>query len=296
LLPYAKIKFADLPACTHYLPALLSRSWWLTKQTWTFRPEDMRDLEFEPAAPVFTNLLETEHGYFAAASLAALGEEALPRIIAAMASSNRTVRVHTAEIFVNAQNWYSSHMIEMADNPGLKRAALTWLRDPEPSVRLAGFNELTGFQQGWKREYGDDLIPLLEDPDLGVRQAAVNLLGSKYQGPLFDKVIPILLRNSEPSARVTGLMMLYWKADKQSVAMALPLLRDPNEIVRERADAVLSALTGRVFIRDLPEQWEKWWSEHQTNFTLELHPEELQPPLVRESELRQRATNALPTR
>ena len=296
LLPFAKIVSADLPVCSATIPTLLGRSWWLTKQTWTLLPEQMQDLEFQSAGPVFTELLDTEYGYFAAASLAALGKEGLPRIITAMASSNRIVRVQTAEIFVNAQNLYSSHMIEMADNPGLKTAALTWLRDSEPSVRLAGFDELTGFQQGWKGEYGDDLIPLLDGPDLGVRQAAIDLLGSKYEGPLFDKVVPVLLRNTEPNARMTGLMMLYWKADQQSVAMALPLLKDPIDLVQERANAVLCALTGQHFSQDQPEQWEKWWADHQANFVVERHPEELQPPRVREYELRRRNTNALPTR
>jgi hypothetical protein len=296
LLPYAKIKFADLPACTHYLPALLSRSWWLTKQTWAFRPQDMRDLEFEPAVPVYMDLLETDYGYFAATSLAAFGEQGIPALIRAMGCTNSAVRAHAAELFVNSYNWDESHLYDVAADPRLKTAALTWLKDPEPSVRLAGFNELTGFQRGWMGEYGDDLIPLLDDPDLGVRQAVVNLLGSKCDGPLFNKVIPVMLRNSEPSARVDGLSMLYWKADKSSVAMALPLLKDPIDLVQERANAVLCALTGQHFTQDQPEQWGKWWADHQADFVVERHPEELQPTQVREYELRQRATNALPTR
>ena len=48
-LPYAKVTKTDLPDCSKFIPRLRFKSWWLTKQTCTFKPEEMRDLEFEPA-------------------------------------------------------------------------------------------------------------------------------------------------------------------------------------------------------------------------------------------------------
>ncbi len=48
LPPFAKVTEKDLPEMSKWISRLADKSWWLTKQTWTFKPEEMRDLEFEP--------------------------------------------------------------------------------------------------------------------------------------------------------------------------------------------------------------------------------------------------------
>ena len=109
-----------------------------------------------------------------------------------------------------------------------------------------------------------------------------------------EEAIP-LLQNSESLARMIGLNVLYHNAEKQSVELALPLLRDPQQVVRRRAAATLRALTGQHFSDEQPDQWEKWWSENKTNFVVELHPEELRPQHRGTNNFRSFLTNRPPS-
>ena len=45
--------------------------------------------------------------------------------------------------------------------------------------------------------------------------------------------------------------------------------------MREKATQALYALTGQLFTKDQPGQWQKWWNENQAIFVVKLHPEEL---------------------
>jgi len=74
-----------------------------------------------------------------------------------------------------------------------------------------------------------------------------------------------------------GLSVLYRNANKQSIELALPLLKDPERVVRMRTAGTLRALTGQHFTEGQPDQWEKWWAKNKTNFVVEPHPEELRP-------------------
>jgi hypothetical protein len=84
-----------------------------------------------------------------------------------------------------------------------------------------------------------------------------------------------LLHNTDSSVRLIGLKMIYANAEKSSVELALPLLKDPEKVVALRAAATLRALTGQSFTAEEAGPWEKWWNENKMDFVVQLHPEEL---------------------
>jgi hypothetical protein len=328
LPPYAKVTKADLPETTQWIPRLANQSWWLTKQTWTFKPEEMRDLEFEPALSVFGDLLGTKYGYFAVEGLARFQADAVPALLAAFQNTNPVVRINAASIF-------NRHNGSISD-PRLTAAAVSWLKDSEPEVRMAGVETLTEYSN-WNPKNARPLVALLHDKDAGVRHEVTFTL-PRFRGDLekyapaframlrdkdpgvqsaamqmlqrFDQVIPhedllrffnssnpetvswaftqmsrqdeiissddasVLLQNSQPLARQLGLRALDRNPEKKSIELALPLLRDPDEIVRLKAAQTLHALTGQPFTEDQAEEWAKWWTKNKTNFVVPAPREE----------------------
>ena len=328
LPPFAKVTKADLPETSKWISQLADKSWWLTKQTWTFKPEEMRDLVFEPALSVFADELGTKYGYFAVEGLAHFRAEAVPLFIAAFQSTNPVVRVNAASIF-------NRHYGSISD-PRLTEAAATWLKDSEPEVRMAGVETLAEYSN-WNPKNAAPLVAMLRDEDTRVRHAAFFALprfrgemekyipdfqqmlkdkdpGVQFSGlemlqrlqmdipladllPLFkssdleilgtafsqisrqgekisDDDARVLLQNPQPLARQLGLRALDQNPGKQSVELALPLLRDPDEIVRLKAAQTLQALTGQQFSEDQADEWAKWWVEHKAGFVAQSHPEE----------------------
>jgi len=340
LLPFVKVTETDLPECSKWIPRLADKSWWLIKQTWTFRPEEMDDLEFEPALAYFAEALGSKYGYFAATSLTPFGSDAVPVILAAMQSTNPTVRVNTAGNF-NGRYWgYGSTGYRALRDPRFTEAALTWLKDPEPAVRYAGAQMLTDYAN-LHPENAESFVALLRDQDAMVRRAAVsdllrlqrdslekfipdfqqmlkdkdpgaqssglemlqrlrveipreellpffrssdwrvlNLACSQmreHDGKISDDDALILVQNPEPVARLLGLNALSQNPEKESVELALPLLRDPDEMVRLKAAQTLRLLTGQHFTEDQLDEWIKWWTGNKTNLVVQLHPDELRP-------------------
>jgi HEAT repeat protein len=356
LLPYAKVTKTELPDCSKQIPQLARKSWWLTRQTWTFQPEEMRDLEFQPAVPVFAEKLNTKYGYYTAANLALLEADAVPALITALQNTNPTVRL-------NAISTFESSAKPLRD-PRLKEASVTWLKDPNPQVRKAAVYLVSDYSEG-SPKFTELLIGMLKDEDAGVRHAAAFCLHGNHDGlsqyiPAFQQMlkdtnagvrvsgmkmlrqlqVPIpreellsffklpdrevigitlsqfrkadgrgrnlkydisdeeaipLLQNTEPLARMIGLNVIYKNAEKQSIELALPLLKDPQPVVRRRAAATLRALTGQHFTEDQSDQWGKWWMENKTNFIVELHPEELRPQRRGTNDFHRYFTNRPPT-
>ena len=351
-LPFAKVTKADLPDSSKWIPRLADKSWWLTKQTWAFKPEEMRDLMFEPAISVFVSKLDSKYGYFAAANLTLFGTDAVPALMAALHSSTPAVRVNAASVLDNRMLFSDSRV---------KEAAISWLKDSEPKVRIKAVRVLTD-QSSWKPEFAEVLVPLLRDEDAEVRYAVTfglirlpqfhddlakfiptfqemlkdtnsvvrvsglhMMLGmelpierddliSFFKIPdrhalgrvayyLRDKTngyhisnqeaVP-LLQNTESFARVFGLNILYQNADKQSVELALPLLKDSDQQVRMRAAATLRALTGQHFTDTQADEWQEWWPDNKTNFVVQLHPEALRPQRRGTNDIRWLLTNRPP--
>jgi tetratricopeptide (TPR) repeat protein len=200
LLPYAKVTKADLPDCSEWIPRLADKSWWLTKQTWTFKPEEMRDLEFEPAISVFADELGTKYGYFAVESLAHFQADAVPAFLAAFQSTNPVVRVNAASIF-------NRHYGSISD-PRLTETATVWLKDSEPEVRIAGINVLTEYGN-WNPKNAEPLVALLRDEDARVR-GAVTFALPRFRGDLgnYIPVVQQMLQDTNPAIRGSSLEML----------------------------------------------------------------------------------------
>ena len=93
LLQCMQVGSEKIPQCAKVIPRLENKGWYLTKQVRTFRPEEMRDLEFEPAVPVVAQILPRPEGTAAARLLSQLGPSAVPILIAACKSSNSTERI-----------------------------------------------------------------------------------------------------------------------------------------------------------------------------------------------------------
>ena len=318
LPPYAKVTKVDLPDCSKAISRLVDKSWWLTKQTWTFKPEEMRDLEFEPALSVFGDWLGTKYGYFAVEGLARFQADAVPALLAAFQNTNPAVRVNAASIFTR-------HYGSISD-PRLTHVAVAWLKDSEPEVKMAGIETLTEYSN-WNPTNAELLVPVLRDPDrrvrhelafalprfrndlgnyfpfiyemlkdkdLNIRVSAVEMLERLSVPipvedllPLFnlqdslslglvaqalyhedvsnDEIIP-LLQNPEPLARVVALNIFSKNANKLSVELALPLLHDPDEIVRLKAAQTLRELTGQNFSEDQADEWGNWWKTNKSQF------------------------------
>ena len=339
LTPFAFVSRKDIPTCVSKI-ALLGegKSWWLMKQTWNFRPEEMRDLEFEPVVSVLTTALADGEGGLAAANLMRLGTNGVSSLFAAMRNTNSTVRAHAAsvaeEMFDSSTSvqggWYPGRPM----NPELIRLLPDLLNDSDPEVRLhaayaAGnsaspifFNrmlkllrddywEISEAAQSYLKQQRDEMPKnillfrqMLHDTNVNIQIAGIRLLMSipnveiprEELKPLFsvprmevagvavsylkkenvsDEEANLLMHNSLWAARMMGLGILMMHANNQSVASAIPLLKDPVEIVRIRAHDMLTDLTGQNFPADQSEQWEKWWQQNKSTFTVNINPDEL---------------------
>ena len=67
-------------------------------------------------------------------------------------------------------------------------------------------------------------------------------------------------------ARMVALNIFSKNANKQSVELALPLLHDPDELVRLKAAQTLRELTGQNFSEDQADEWGKWWMTNKNQF------------------------------
>ena len=78
----------------------------------------------------------------------------------------------------------------------------------------------------------------------------------------------LLTKNRLAAARLTGLNYLRQNADAQAVTLTLPMLRDTNCIVRNRAFTVLQTLTGQKIPLNEPAKWEQWWAANKKRFVV----------------------------
>jgi hypothetical protein len=280
LLPYARVTKVDLLECAKVIPRLEDKSWWLMKQTWTFKPEEMRDLEFEPALPFFAEELSSKYGYFADASLTSFGSNSVPTMIAAMQSTNPTVRACVAGIFHAKYGGYWEYGYWRNDgtinDPRLTAAALTWLKDPEPEVRMAGVSEMT---DNWKPEFAELLIAMLRDKNADVRHFVTGMLGSARFFNDMGNYVPVfqqMLKDKNPDIQEAGLQILlhlhveipredllpfFKSSDWRILDAAWAQLRDQNEKLSDNDALVLlqnpqpvAQLLGLAILNQNPEK------------------------------------------
>ena len=200
LLPYAKLAEADLPDCSQSVQRLAEKSWWLTKQTWTFKPEEMRDLAFEPAIAFFADELASQYGYFAVSSLMEFGADAVTALLPALQNTNPVVRINAAAVVQNQNQ-------PLAD-PRLATAATNWLNDSEPKVRLAAVGALAD-ESNWKPDHAGLLLAALrdDDPDVG-NVAAYGLGRHQSDATNYVQTIESLLQEKNPHVRASALKAL----------------------------------------------------------------------------------------
>ena len=73
LLQCLQVRAYQIVKCAIEMPRLKGKTWYLTKDVWLFPPEEMHDLEFQPAVPVLAATLPDRAGNAAAAVLSQLG-------------------------------------------------------------------------------------------------------------------------------------------------------------------------------------------------------------------------------
>jgi len=76
-----------------------------------------------------------------------------------------------------------------------------------------------------------------------------------------------LTTNQITMARLAGLKILQQNADGDAFELTLPLLRDNNSIVRNRAFTVLRTISGRDTLEKDAAEWEKWWAANKATFS-----------------------------
>jgi hypothetical protein len=174
------------------LPRLRAKTWYLTKQVWTFRPEEMHDLEFQPAVPSLRAILPTRIGAMAVTLLTHLDAKPAPVLVAACQSTNALQRINAASA------------LQAVKDPTLVKPLLALLKDDEPQVRLyaasaAGMN--------WDPQLIEPLIGLFRDSHPEIRQQAVNCLEfheSTNRIPVYIK----LLQDPDPDVQLCALRVL----------------------------------------------------------------------------------------
>jgi len=162
------------------------------------------------------------------------------------------------------------------------------LKDTNVNVQIAGFRLLTRAQVEIPRE---DLLALFSVPRMELAGAAMGRL--KREGISCEEAKP-LLHNSLGMARMCGLAVLAIDANSQSVELAIPLLKDPEEAIRIRSHDLLTDLTGQNFPADRPEQWEKWWEQNKATFTVSISPEDLRKKQLERARQRRSMENGSP--
>ena len=367
VIPYTQVARKDIPVCSKEI-ALLNKTQdrWLMKQTWTFKPKEMRDLEFEPAVPIFAAALADEEGVLAAANLMRLGTNGAAALIAAMQTSNAVVRAHAScvaeqmyTIPARKQKRVDEEEGEIEDfsdrlvmNPALLKLLPTLLNDRDPEVRLhavaaamnsrspAFFNrmlellrddnsEVIDAAKGYLQQQREELpkhVPLflqmLRDTNVSVQIAGLRLLmnipqveipreellalfsvprmevagaavGQLQKNISCEEAKP-LLHNTHWMVRMIGLAVLIRNANKQSVELAIPLLRDTVEIVQVRAHDLLTDLTGQNFPMEQPEKWEQWWEQNKATFSVDISPEQLRKKRLERARERRSREDAAP--
>jgi HEAT repeat protein len=341
LLHCEQVKVYQIAYCANELPRLKGRSWYLTKDVWLFRPEEMRDLEFQPAIPVLAATLSDPAGDAAAGVLSGLGPVGGLVLEACCETTNGMQRINASwglqalrysalsetlvpllkddlpAVRLNAsvaaaQNWdnrlleplaallhdrylpicrQAASTLQLRETTNRAAVYLALLKDPDPVVQGYALQVLSGTNRAAIPR--SELLRLLGSPRLSTVNGALNLLqgreamGWHYGPSMSDPHVPTpgetnyvssaeaapLTTNRLTLVRLMGLKILYQTADAQAVALTLPLLRDTNSIVRNRACALLRTVSGQAIPQNDPAKWEQWWAANKDTFVAQKPPQ-----------------------
>ncbi|HUD48510.1 MAG TPA: DUF2330 domain-containing protein [Candidatus Baltobacteraceae bacterium] len=163
------------PACVREMPRLEGKAWWLTKLVEVFEPENMRDLEFEPAVPIFAEKLGKVGGQAPALCLSEIG--AVPAVLSALNSTNPIER-RQAALAASGHNSPSGAM----EDARLAAAVPGLLADADPRNRRDG---CCAAGANWDPAFGPRVAELLGDSDDEVSSAASQCLWGHVERSLF---------------------------------------------------------------------------------------------------------------
>ncbi|HEV2393454.1 MAG TPA: hypothetical protein VG146_13970 [Verrucomicrobiae bacterium] len=71
----------SLTECSRLFKRIAGHDWWLTKQVYIFSPQEMQDLEFQPAVDTLKQLLPLPEGSSAAGLFYECGADSLPSVL-----------------------------------------------------------------------------------------------------------------------------------------------------------------------------------------------------------------------
>lgn len=210
----------QIQQCTQALPRLKNRSWWLTKQVQTFRPEEMHDLVFPPAIPTLARALLSPDGSAAATVLYHCGNPAVPVLLSAVQSTNPFARVNASSVLQSLKGQPVAETL-----PAL-------LRDEVPQVRL---NAVMATAAHWDPRFVAPLIALFRDPHNEIRWQAAQWLclhEPKERSPVYA----VMLEDPNPDVQACALQVLgRIGPDAAPRAGLLRLLGSPRLDVMSRA-------------------------------------------------------------
>ncbi len=232
LVPFTEVDRRNLPACAKAI-SLPDHKIWLTKQTWTFAPEEMRDLDFEPAIPVFTAALRDEEGAFAAENLAQLGKQGASALLAATRSPDSRPRANT----LAALDRLSTEGTDSATKSELLRRLPVLLKDTDPEVRLHSMQVAVNFESP---QFLSQALDLLRDNNPEVADAALGYLSRQHSD--VSRRVPLLkqmLRDTNSMVQLAGLRLLFNNRIEIPRADLLPLLSVPRSEVAALAYQIL---------------------------------------------------------
>jgi HEAT repeat protein len=147
------------------------------------------------------------------------------------------------------------------------------VKDPNPDMQSLGLHFL--WQMNRDVVPRADLLPLLASSRAETIMWALHLIeGSgrirlpESQGskPLTSSEAVVLATNRLALARLQGLKILERNGDAKAVELTLPLLKDPNSVIRSRAFTTLQSITGQNLSRTDAAKWEEWWAANRSTF------------------------------
>jgi hypothetical protein len=152
----------DIPRCAQAFSRLKKGDWFLTKQTWTFEPDQMEDLVFRSTVPMLSESLAHSEGFASAWLLFNSGPDGHAALLHGLENTNPVVRLHACS------------MLEMIVSDRVKQILPKLFRDSEPEIR-ARVIQTAGYHY-WHPELADKMVEFLHDDDEDVRQAAAAVL------------------------------------------------------------------------------------------------------------------------
>ncbi len=182
----------QLTQCARVFERLTGKGWYLTKQVCTFRPEQMQDLEFEPAIPVLAARLAHPEGRVAAVALYDCRPAAIPVLLSACQSTNATERINASSILQSIQD------------DRLVPSLFVLLKDPVPQVRL---NAVMAIAPNWVPQFADALFALMRDPESRIRWQAAQWLALDETRDRTSKYLQ-LLKDPDPDVPGRALQVL----------------------------------------------------------------------------------------